>query len=206
MNFPLGTPTWMIQRLKALAQHGKLHTVPPQILAAICYYTSHWGLTGLGVNPQGFGGYYGIHETWTYHGVLFTAAQLRTPNTFNTQTICAATTLALYRLPLARALAMYVSGNPTNTNDGFVAYVLHATGATPNYIFTVHKVTVKTIGDSMSTSVGTGVIAVDGVSKGHKILFTVPIADRADAHQWSIMDLTDAAAVQNVAGATQFTS
>lgn len=196
----------MIQELNQLAQQSKLHTVPPEILAAICYYTSHWGLTGLGINPQGFGGYYGIHETWTYHGTLFTAAQLRTANTFKTQSICASTTLALYRLPLSRALAMYVSGNATNTNTGFVRYVLSSTGATANYIFTVQKVTVKAIGDVMSTSVGTGIIAVDGVSKGHKYLFSVPLAERTNARQWSIMDLTDAAALQNVTGATQFTS
>jgi hypothetical protein len=38
------------------------------------------------------------------------------------------------------------------------------------------------------------------------MLFTAPVADRATAADWSIMDLSDAAVLQHVQGATTFTS
>lgn len=58
----------------------------------------------------------------------------------------------------------------------------------------------------MAVTIGTGIIAVTGVSAGHKMLFTAPVADRATAADWSIMDLSDAAVLQHVQGATSFTS
>lgn len=60
--------------------------------------------------------------------------------------------------------------------------------------------------DIMGVTINTGLIAVDGVSGGHKLLFTVPVADRATARDWSIMDLSDAARLQGVTGVTNFTS
>jgi len=60
--------------------------------------------------------------------------------------------------------------------------------------------------DIMAVTIATGIVAVDGVSGGHKFLFTAPVAQRSTAADWSIMDLSDVATLQHVAGAENFTS
>lgn len=61
--------------------------------------------------------------------------------------------------------------------------------------------------DAMATSIGTGHVAVDGVTaQGHKIVFVAPLGKESTAKAWSIMDLSDAAKLQGVAGATSFQS
>jgi hypothetical protein len=131
MKWPTGTPPNIRSQLQALADAHQLSGVAPQILSAICKYTSNWGLTGLGINSTGFGGYFGQHVGWSYPGRPqgFTAAQLTTPNTFPTQAKVAAATLAGYGWSLAASLAIYVSGSPVNVTSGFVQYVLASTGA-----------------------------------------------------------------------------
>lgn len=213
MNWPTGTPPTIRSQLQALAAAHQLSGVAPQILAAICRFTSNWGLTGLAVNGTGYGGYFGQHIGWAYptRPQGFTDAELVTPATFATQARVAAATLASYGAPLAQALAIYVSGMRTRTTDPFVRYVLEATGATGAGIVTQSGGTPvvpplpKGV-SPMAVTIGTGIIAVTGVSAGHKMLFTVPVADRATAADWSIMDLSDAAVLQHVQGATSFTS
>ena len=59
----------------------------------------------------------------------------------------------------------------------------------------------------MAVAVGTGLIVVTGVTaSGHKVVFTAALADRQDARQWSIIDLTDAGQLQGVKGVTAFLS
>ena len=61
--------------------------------------------------------------------------------------------------------------------------------------------------DIMSVSINAGLIIVTGVTKqGHKLLFMVPIATRDKWTKYGIMDLSDAATMQKVAGATSFIS
>ena len=214
MNWPPGTPPTIRSQLQALADAHQLSGVAPQILAAICRFTSNWGLTGLGINATGYGGYFGQHVGWSYPGRPqgFTDAQLTTPSTFATQARVAAATLSGYGAPLGPSLSIYVSGMRTRTTDPFVRYVLESTGATGAGIVTQSGGTPVVVPplpkgvSPMAVTIGTGIIAVTGVSAGHKMLFTAPVADRATAADWSIMDLSDAAVLQHVQGATSFTS
>ena len=202
MNWPAGTPTNLILQLTTLTHNNKLSGIPPQILAAICGYTSNWGLTGLGINATGFGGYFGQHVGWAYPGRPqgFSDIQLVSPATFPTQAMVAAATLASYKLPLRNALAKYVSGDPADIYNGFVIYVLGSTNVN-TYMASLPKGI-----EPMSVTINTGIIAVTGVSHGHKFLFTAVVGQRSTATDWSIMDLTDAADLQKVVLATDFTS
>lgn len=202
--YPPTTPTWIITSLNHLSSTTQLLTIPPQILAAICKFTSNYGLDGIGINSSGFGGYFGQHETWTYHGVKFTRAELLTSSQtqFAKEAIVAAKTLAGYNRPLQNALAEYVSGNPTNTNTSWVLAVLEITkprttqSPAPTESPTVTTI-INTINPGvtiMSVSIGTGIIAATGIAANtHKLLFTVPIATRVNAAKYSIIDMGDLA-------------
>jgi hypothetical protein len=206
MRWPTGTPPNIRSQLQALADAHELSGVAPQILAAIAKYTSNWGLTGLGINATGFGGYFGQHVGWSYPGRPqgFTAAQLVTPRTFGTQAKVAAATLAGYGWSLAASLAIYVLGSPVDVTSGFVRYVLDSTGANGKGPVTQAS---QQEGADMAVAVGTGLIVVTGVTaSGHKVVFTAALADRQDARQWSIIDLTDAGQLQGVKGVTAFLS
>lgn len=210
LTWPAGTPQQIYAQLVGLQAADQLSGVAPQILSAICRYTSDWGLQGLAVNATGFGGYFGQHVGWEYptRPQGFSAAVLTTPRTFPTQAKAAAATLAGYGLPLAHALAEYVSGTRNQTEDGFVVYVLESTGATPNGTVagTPAPLPVQLKEETMAAAIGTGLIAVDGVTtEGHKVVCTVPIGDRQTPKAWSIMDLTDAGTAQGVTG-LDFTS
>lgn len=118
----------------ALSTAEKLSGVPPQILAAICKYTSNYGLTGLGVNATGFGGYFGQHVDWAYPGRPqgFTRTELLTPLMFWAEAQVAAATLAGYRLPLGESLSMYARGTTEGwESTPFVTFVQQTTGADP---------------------------------------------------------------------------
>ncbi len=213
MKWPPGTPATIRSQLTALAENDQLSGIAPQILAAICRFTSNWGLTGLGINATGYGGYFGQHVTWAYptRPQGFTDAELVTPGTFGAQARVAAATLASYGAPLGPSLSVYVSGTRTHTTDPFVRYVLESTGATGAGPVTQQgtPVVIPPLpegADPMAVTIGTGIIAVTGVSGGHKMLFTVPVADRETALDWSVMDLSDVAGLQHVAGAASFTS
>ncbi len=59
----------------------------------------------------------------------------------------------------------------------------------------------------MSVSVNSDLIVATGVTKqGHKLLFMVPVTTRDKWTKYGIMDLSDAATMQNVTGATSFIS
>ena len=118
-------PQWIQQRLTTLANQKKLSGIPPEILAAICWFTSDCGITGVGINNTGFGGYFGQHETWKYPtGYTFTRDELLTPSPgqFAREAIVAGSTLASYGLPLPEALLRY-----SGQSSAFVTYVLSST-------------------------------------------------------------------------------
>lgn len=132
LSWPTGTPAWIVEALTALAAADELSGVPPEVLSAICRFTSDWGLGGLGVNPEGFGGYFGQHVGWTYCGRSFTAGELTDTSTFSTQARAAAATLAGYGQPtVARALDEYATGPAGPGDPNFVSYVCRSTGAAP---------------------------------------------------------------------------
>lgn len=70
-------------------------------------------------------------------------------------------------------------------------------------LWTVYHLTPEVA--SMSVTIATGIVAVTGVSNGHKFLMTAPVDTRAEAAAWSVLDLTDVAASQHVTEATDFT-
>jgi hypothetical protein len=56
MDWPAGTPPTIRSQLQALADAHQLSGIAPQILAAVCKFTSNWGLTGLGINATAWAG------------------------------------------------------------------------------------------------------------------------------------------------------
>ena len=132
LHFPATCPATIRTRLEALAKAGHLSGVAPQVLAAICRFTSNYGQPTLAVNATDFGGYFGQHVGWAYPGRPqgFTAAELTTPIMFWAQAEVAAATLAGYGLRLGPALATYASGSVAGWQQtGLVRYVAGATGA-----------------------------------------------------------------------------
>lgn len=123
LHWPSGEPSWQQSILKKLAQTGNLHGIPPQVLAAISYYTSKYGATGLAVNSAGHGGYFGEGSS-TQGAGPFTTAQLTTAGaaSFTTQAKYAAQILAGYGHTLAGDLNTYASGNPTQSS-AFTKYI-----------------------------------------------------------------------------------
>ena len=132
IRWPATVPADIRTRLESLAEAGKLSGVAPQVLAAICRFTSNYGQPSLGVNATGFGGYFGQHVTWSYPGRPggFTRTELLTPLMFWAEAQAAAATLASYRLPLGQALSTYATGSVAGwQTSGFVQFVSEATGA-----------------------------------------------------------------------------
>lgn len=194
MTWPPAAPQWVRSALSALTLSG----VPPEVMAAICQFTSSFGQPRLGINQTGFGGYFGQHVGWSYptRPQGFTRTELLSPSMFTIEAEVAAATLASYGVPLGHALLIY-SGQST----AFVHFVLTVTGAPGTLELGGKPPTMRR--ETMGVSISTGIVAVDGVTTtGHKFVCTVPLATRADAHKWSVMDLTDAAKLQGVATTT----
>lgn len=132
LHFPATCPATIRTRLQALAKAGQLSGVAPQVLAAICRFTSNYGQPTLAVNATDFGGYFGQHVGWAYptRPQGFTAAELTTPSMFWAQAEVAAATLAGYMTTLGPALATYASGTVSGWEQTeLVRYVAGATGA-----------------------------------------------------------------------------
>lgn len=197
MRFPATCPAWVSASLDVLGLQGRLSGVAPEVMAAICKFTS--GYAAAIPNSAGYGGYFGIGAALTYSGRSMTAAQLETPATFGAQATLAASVLAGYGLALGAALDRYSGG------AALAAYVATATGADlAGPVTQTGDITSK--GAQMGVSITDTMIAVTGVSDGHKFVFTCPITERTQASAWSVMDLTDVANAQNVADANAFTS
>lgn len=155
-KYPAGTPSWIKSALTTLAMKHELHGVTVGTLASISYYTSKWGETGIGINPQGFGGYFGQHYGWNYPGgANFTAAQLKTPSPtqFKREAIAASASLASYGSTLRRDLNTYASGHPTQTS-AFTSFVLSGSGVTPKMKLTASNSTTPNASSTTSVSVG----------------------------------------------------
>lgn len=136
MRWPATCPLTIQARLTDLANRDLLSGVPPQVLAAICRFTSNYGQPNLAVNQTTFGGYFGQHVGWPYptgtgSTHVFTRTELVTKTCFTLQARCAAATLASYGVPLGTALNHY-----SGEMQSFVSYVLETTGATPSLTFT----------------------------------------------------------------------
>lgn len=131
-GWPKGTPEWVQKALSTMSQRGELSGVPPQVLAAISYWTSLWGEQGLGINKTDHGGFFGQYANVPYDaagGISFTRQELLTSSitSFKRQAKVAAATLAGYHQNLRTALDTYAGGPGEFTN-----YVLSSTGVTAN--------------------------------------------------------------------------
>lgn len=136
MNYPSDAPLWVRALLQLLTSRGSLSGVPGPVLAAICRFTSNYGIPALGINATGFGGYFGQHVGWAYplRPQGFTRTELLNTNNFQAEAIVAAATLASYKLPLGEALLRYSGGSTS-----FVQYVTSTTGVPTSYSFVSKK-------------------------------------------------------------------
>lgn len=89
-------PSWQASDLAALAAQGKLSGVNPTALAVIDQEES--GGHGGGINPEGYGGFFGLGQSSKYPGGTTTPALLRdtTPAGFDTQAQIAASAFNAY--------------------------------------------------------------------------------------------------------------
>ena len=133
LRYPPTAPPPVVATLDVLAATGKLSGVAPQVLAAMCRFTSNYGQPALAINATGFGGFFGQHVGWVYPGRPqgFTRTELLTPLTFGLQAQVAAATLVSYKQPtLGEALSTYARGTIVGwPTTGLVTYVQQATGA-----------------------------------------------------------------------------
>lgn len=114
-RWPAGIPSWEETALTQLSAQGALGTVPPQVLGGIAKVESAYGATGVSVNPQGFGGYFGEQATQSYPGGTATRTLLQTPSpqSFATQATIAASALGSFGHTPVGDLNEYQTGTPS---------------------------------------------------------------------------------------------
>lgn len=121
-RWPTGIPSWMEAELATLSAQGDLFGVPPAALASVAKGESGYEAAGAGVNPQGYGGFFGLPETQpitTPSGpITLTAALLETPSQ---QSFMAQAEVAAGRL----------STLATNTEQGTLIRAMNAYGNGP---------------------------------------------------------------------------
>lgn len=95
VSYPSYTPSELQTVLTTMAGKGQLSGIAPAWLAAIAQAESGSEVKGAGVNSEGFGGFFGLHATWTYGGVKVSRAQLETGGeaSLRTQAMAAAAEL-----------------------------------------------------------------------------------------------------------------
>lgn len=71
----VNNPSTELQLLDQLASQGKLSGVNPQYLAIIAQEESGYEQAGAGVNPQGYGGYFGLSTQTAPTSVLYSQSQ-----------------------------------------------------------------------------------------------------------------------------------
>lgn len=89
-------PTWQQTLLETLGQEGELYGVTPRALGVIDKEES--GGSGGGINPEGYGGFFGEGETKSYPGGTATGSLLQqtTPTAFAEQAHISASAFASY--------------------------------------------------------------------------------------------------------------
>lgn len=87
-------PAWQITELQNLAQAHKLYGVPPQVMSVIVAAESSG--SGGAINPQGYGGFFGLGASQKYPGGTTTPQLLRgtDPTSFDAQAEIAASDFA----------------------------------------------------------------------------------------------------------------
>lgn len=133
-----GQPAWQVADLQQLAASGQLFGLNPAVLTGVAENESGWEVRGAGINPEGYGGFYGLgaNSTYSYAGQTFhdTPSLLSDPgsSSFETQSITAAaeieSLLNQYGGDLNKAISAYVSGGPGDLNNADYQDALAALG------------------------------------------------------------------------------
>ena len=114
-------PSWEANQLNQLASEGKLYGVSPRVLAVMDLAESGGEVNGPGVNSSGFGGYYGLHQSWGYPGGMASRAELMTndPTSFQSQSEIAASEFSMLMREYGgvyQAESAYQGGSTEGTN------------------------------------------------------------------------------------------
>lgn len=125
LPWPKGFDAQQQQQLIQLSQQGLLSGIPPQIIAYIQQAESSFGYNAGGViNPQGYGGYFGLAKSKKYPAGSTSPDLLHciSPTCYAQQAIIAASAFASY-LPSAQgdfigAENIYQTGKQTGSGNG----------------------------------------------------------------------------------------
>lgn len=115
-------PAWQVDTLNQLADAGLLYGVPPSVLAGIDQAESSG--QGGAVNPEGFGGYFGLGSGTAYPGGTATPAILHgtDPTSFSDQAQIAASEFAALLAKqggdIYTAEQVYQTGRPSGFGEG----------------------------------------------------------------------------------------